>query len=166
MGQFQRRGALDSESIGVAFVNRLHLGWTAVILIAAQMSYYAAAAQVIPVLMLVLLVGESRFFKAKGNESGFGVAFPVFAMFVLLLGELGALRTLGRGHDSPFLWMFTSIGLLYGLLFIFQSALRSFLLEDLAKVSKVRRKGLRRLHFVSGLGAALIATVILVPTYQ
>jgi hypothetical protein len=134
-------------------------------LVAVQMGYYAAAAQVIPVLMLVLLVGESRFFKAKGDERGFGVAFPLFAMFVLLLGELTALRALGRGHDSPFLWTFTSIGLIYGLLFVFQSALRSFLEEDLAKakVPKKRREGLRRLHLLSALGAAVITMIILVP---
>jgi hypothetical protein len=137
----------------------------AVTLIATQMGYYAAAAQVIPVLMLVSLVGESRFFKTDGDARGFGVAFPLFAMFVLLVGELAALRTLGQGHDSSLLWGLTTGGLTYGLVFVFQSALRSFLLEDLAGVSKARREGLRRLHLIAGLGSVLVAAIVLIPSY-
>lgn len=133
--------------------------------IAAQMGYYAAAAQVIPVLMLVLLIGESRIFKADGDESVFGVVFPLFAMFVLLVGELATLRTLGRGHDSSFLWALATGGLVYGLLFVFQSALHVFLLEDLAQVPRGRREGLRRLHLVTALGGLLAAAVLLLPSY-
>lgn len=143
----------------------MHLGWIIVTLIAAQMGYYAAAAQVIPVLMLVSLIGESRFFKVDGDASGFRVAFPLFAMFVLFVGELAALRTLGQGHDSSFLWGLTTGALAYGLIFVLQSALRSFLLEDLAEVSKARGDGLRRLHLIAGIGSVVLAAIVLLPSY-
>ena len=132
--------------------------------IAAQMGYYAAAAQVIPVLMLVLLVGESRFFKAK-RADGRWLMVALFAMFVLLIGELTALRTLSRGHDSLALWMATTMGLLYGLGFVLQSAVRSLLLDDLKHVSQARQKGLWRLGVVSVFGSLVVITVILLPSY-
>jgi hypothetical protein len=130
----------------------------------SQMGYYAAAAQVIPVLMLVLLVGESRFFKAKPAD-GLWLLLALFAMFVLLLGELTALRTLGRGSDSAALWACTTGGLVYGLVFVFQSAVRTLLLEDLKEVSPKRRRGLMRLSLVAAFGSIAIIAVILLPSY-
>lgn len=131
--------------------------------IAAQMGYYAAAAQVIPILMLVLLLGESRFFRVDNDDKGFHLAFPLIAMLVLLLGEVAALRVLGQGHDSGALWTFTTIGLFYSLGFFFQSAVRSFLLDDKLQMSDKRRAGLNRLAVVVSLTGALVTLIVFLP---
>jgi hypothetical protein len=127
------------------------------------MGYYSTAAQVIPVLMLVVLIGESRYFKAECID-GPWLLMALFAMFVLLIGELAALRTLGRGHDSGLLWAGTTVGLAYGLVFVFQSAVRTLLLEDLAQVSSKRRRGLSRLTMGVALLSILVIAVILFPS--
>ncbi len=131
--------------------------------IAAQMGYYAAAAQVIPILMLVLLVGESRFFRADNDDDGFYLVFALAAMLLLLVGEVTALRVLGQGRDSFALWAFTTISLLYSLGFFFQSAVRSFLLDDKLRVSDKRRDGLNRLALVMTLTGALVTLIVLMP---
>ncbi len=130
--------------------------------IAAQMGYYAAAAQVIPVLMLVLFLGESRFFRADRHDSSFALLISLFAMFVLVAGELAALRVLSQGEETGIFWALTTAGLLYGLSFVFSSAVGSLLLEDMSKVSKKRREGLRRLNFVVGMASVVLIGIILV----
>ncbi|HEV7563006.1 MAG TPA: hypothetical protein VGO24_05845 [Solirubrobacterales bacterium] len=86
----------------------------------AQLRFYEAAAQVIPILLLALAVGESRVkLQTRPNPV---VAICLVALFggCMIAGELAALRVLSEGHDSDFLHGLTVASLAFGLSFLLQ----------------------------------------------
>jgi hypothetical protein len=127
----------------------------------AYMAYYEAAMQVIPTLMFMLFVGENRYFKAKRSDSRC-LWLVLSAICILFLGEVMALRTLERGHDSAFLWACTTAGLVYALLLVFQSAVRTLLL-NVAHINNKRREGLERLNIAVALVALVFTAIVFFP---
>lgn len=118
---------------------------------AAQQSFYEAAVQIIPILLLVLFLGEGRVVRADsgGPEEWRGTAlFGLGAIGVMLLGELGALRVIADGHDTYFLHGMTALALVYGFTFIFAQAAKLLLLGGTEPVSAGRQAALGRLYMV------------------
>lgn len=71
--------------------------------IGTQSTYYAVVAQVIPVFLLILVVGQGRL-QARAAEFDPGFLVPVLSQVaILLVGELCALRILITGSETPFL---------------------------------------------------------------
>lgn len=71
--------------------------------LAIQSTYYAVVAQIIPVFLLILVVGESRL-RARGSQfDGVFLGAMLYQVVVLLIGELCALRILVSGSESSFL---------------------------------------------------------------
>src|ERR1700742_2292699 len=110
-------------------------------------AFYATSAAIIPVLMLVVFVGEGRIVRREGldprhrQSSAF---MGVGAMFVMFVGELCALRTLGQGHDTYFLRHLTSLGVVYGFLFVLAQGAKLLLLEQPDAVPRERLEALER----------------------
>lgn len=80
-----------------------------------DLTYYEAVAQIIPILLLAMAVGESRL-QARKSVS------PVFAVFavlaiggVMVAGEVAALRVLGDGSGSNIAKQLTAISVAIGL---------------------------------------------------
>lgn len=72
-------------------------------------TYYAVVAQVIPVILLIFVVGESRL---RARSAEFDPVFIVAAVgqvALLLIGELCALRILVTGHETPLLRGFVAV---------------------------------------------------------
>jgi hypothetical protein len=65
--------------------------------------FYSTAAQIIPVLLLVIAL-ERRFFRPAGGSkpAGYAIDLVLSAVGLLLIGwaELGALQALDRGHGT------------------------------------------------------------------
>ena len=130
--------------------------------IAAAQGFYELAAQIIPVLLLVLFVGENRLIRGdrRGHSDWRNIALlSLGATAVMLLGELAALRTVARGHDSPFLYGITAIALVYGLTFVFAQATKLLLLEQKDRFSPARQVALGRFYL-------LVVGVVLVGSYE
>lgn len=129
---------------------------------AAQQAFYEAAAQIIPILLLVMAVGEYRLGRrinpAKAHE-----VYPavIFVTVVMLVGELAALRVLLRGSDSAALEALTNASLASGFAFLVISMARELLLPSGASLThdvSVRRM---RLLGLTGLGIAFAAYFML-----
>src|SRR4051812_25375872 len=92
---------MDTSLTGLGYPNHNRL---AVMLpLAAQIAYYAVVAQIIPVFLLILVIGEGR---PQPRESRFDPGFlaaVLIVVAVLLLGELCALRILLGGSETQFL---------------------------------------------------------------
>src|SRR5262245_15597604 len=87
----------------------------------AHLAFYEAAAQIIPICLLTAFLGEGRIAKGDGESSHGWGSFALVALFVMgvmLFGELAALGTLARGHDTYFFHGLTTLALVYGFLVI------------------------------------------------
>jgi hypothetical protein len=73
-------------------------------LIAAQAGFYEAVAQVLPVLLLVMTVGEARLQKRKEGHGkqdlGVAVLLTLAMAAFVVAGEIASLRVLMNGSDS------------------------------------------------------------------
>ena len=84
-----------------------------------HLGFYEAAAQVIPVLLLVMAFGETRLRVDMPKRANYSDAYYVLAGFlVVIMGEIAALRALATGHDDGELHSLTAGGLALGLSFI------------------------------------------------
>jgi hypothetical protein len=123
-----------------------------VVALSAEQGFYEAATQIIPILLLVLFLGEGRVIRAdiRGREGWRSTAlFGLGAIAVMLLGELGALRVISDGEDSHFLHGMTALALVYGFTFIFAQAAKLLLLGQGEVISPARQAALGRLYMVS-----------------
>jgi hypothetical protein len=85
----------------------------------AHLGFYEAAAQVIPVLLLVMAFGETRLRVDMPKRANYSDAYFVLAGFlVVITGEVAALRVLATGQDDGGLHSLTASGLALGLSFI------------------------------------------------
>jgi hypothetical protein len=85
----------------------------------AHLGFYEAAAQVIPVLLLVMAFGESRLRVERPEEATYLDAYAVLLGFlILVVGEVAALRVLLTGNDDGGLHFMAASGVAYGLAFI------------------------------------------------
>lgn len=119
--------------------------------IAAEQGFYEAAAQIIPILLLVLFLGDGRVIRAdiRGRAGWRSTAlFGLGAVAVMLIGELGALRVISEGRDSHFLHGMTALALVYGFTFIFAQAARLLLLGQAEIIPPAREAALGRLYAV------------------
>jgi hypothetical protein len=71
--------------------------------LAIQSGYYAVVAQIIPVFLLILVVGESRPRARRSQFDGVFLGAILYQVGVLIIGELCALRILIGGSESAFL---------------------------------------------------------------
>jgi hypothetical protein len=86
----------------------------------ADLDFYEASAQVIPVLLLAAAVGESRV-KIRKRVNGHAAIILVFAVaLAICAGEVAALRVLTSGDDSKLLFDLTAMSLGLGLGFLIQ----------------------------------------------
>jgi hypothetical protein len=132
------------------------------LLVAAEQGFYELAAQIIPVLLLVLFIGEDRLIRGESSSSDGWRSTALLglgATAVMLLGELAALRTVERGNDSPFLNGLTVIALVYGFTFIFAQATKLLLLGRGESISAARQAALGRFYLVA-------VAVVLVGSYE
>lgn len=137
-----------------------------VLVVAASQAFYEAATQVIPVLLLVLAIGEGRVIRTdtKQPEEWLGTALvAVFAIGVLVLGELCALKALARGGDSYVLHGATVMALVYGFTFVFAQAVKLILLGRTEHFSPARVAALGRLYMLIVVAALLVSLAILLP---
>lgn len=95
---------------------------------AARLDYYEAAAQVIPVLFILLAFGEARLIAIRSDAPPIiGTVFFLGVMMCLVLGEVVALRVLASGHDDLGLGFVVTGSLAFAFeLIIFQVAFRHF----------------------------------------
>jgi hypothetical protein len=110
-------------------------------------AYYATSAGVIPVLILVVFVGEGRVVKREGWDPQHRESYAwmgIGAMFVMFLGELCALRALGQGHDTYLLQHMTSLAVVYGFLFVLMQGAKLLLLDQPESFPLERLQGLDR----------------------
>jgi hypothetical protein len=122
-------------------------------LLAFQRSFYESAVQVLPILILVIAVGELRL---RGKRWGFGSFFYVLlTISFMIFGELVAFAVLAGSGDSTFDQVAVVASLLLGcLLLIYKIA--SLLHDDvLDEVDEVMTGAF-------ALGAALIAIIAVV----
>lgn len=136
------------------------------IVIGAQTGFYEAAVQVIPVLLLVLVVGEGRVIKTdreRISEWRSATFAALFTTGVLLLGELAALRTLERGHDTYLLRGLTVMGLVYGFLAVFGQATMLMLLGRKKGLSPGREEALGRFWALIIVVALVVSIGVLMP---
>lgn len=130
--------------------------------VAAEQGFYELAAQIIPVLLLVLFIGEGRLIRADSQGSNgwrHTALLGLGATAVMFLGELAALRTVEQGYDSPFLNGLTVIALVYGFTFIFAQATKLLLLGRGEPFSPARQAALGRFYLVA-------VVVVLVGSYE
>jgi hypothetical protein len=110
-------------------------------------AYYATSAAIIPVLMLVVFVGEGRIVRREGWDPQHRKSYAwmgIGAMFVMFLGELCALRTLGQGHDTYLLRHMTSLAIVYGFLFVLTQGAKLLLLDQPGSFPLERLQDLER----------------------
>jgi hypothetical protein len=84
-----------------------------------NLGFYEAAAQVIPVLLLVMAFGESRLRVSNPKRATYADAYYILAGFLIVVfGEVAALRVLLMNDDGGGLHALTVAGIAYGLMFI------------------------------------------------
>jgi len=71
--------------------------------LAVQSAYYAVVAQVIPVFLLILVVGQSRWQARTSQFDRVFLGAVLYQVVLLVIGELCALRILLTGSESSFL---------------------------------------------------------------
>lgn len=86
-------------------------------ILAAQESFYEAAAQVIPVLLLVMAVGEAGLRPRKSEPAWTGV-LAVLTVVIIIIGEIVALGVLSSGEESRATRFLTAQSIGMGLSFI------------------------------------------------
>jgi hypothetical protein len=79
--------------------------------------FYEAAAQVLPVLVLVMAVGELRL-RAESKDGLFGFLFPLLTMASMLFAELAAFAALAGGDGSSVIAVIVLLGLMFGCIFL------------------------------------------------
>ncbi|MDX6625423.1 MAG: hypothetical protein QOE56_412 [Solirubrobacterales bacterium] len=138
------------------------------IVLGAQQGFYEVAAQVIPVLLLVLVLGEGRVIRTDRGElqlkewratalAGIG------ATGVMMLGEMAALRSLEMGHDSYLLRGLTAMALVYGFMFVFGQAAKLILLGRADQLTPRRTQALVRFWAVVAMTELLVSVGLLLP---
>jgi hypothetical protein len=86
----------------------------------ADSSFYEAAAQIIPVLLLAAAVGESRLKVRNEIDARLAGAVVFLVAVTICVGEIAALRVLVVGHDSRGIFDLTIFSLGIGLGFVVQ----------------------------------------------
>lgn len=76
-------------------------------------SFYEAAAQVLPVLVLVMAVGELRL-RAEKKDGLLGFLFPLLTMALMLFAEFAAFAALTGGEGSSSNAAIVLLGLMLG----------------------------------------------------
>lgn len=138
------------------------------IVAAAQQGFYEVAAQVIPVLLLVLVLGEGRVIRTdredlKPKEWRLTALVGIGATAVMMLGELAAFGTLERGHDSYFLRGLTALALVYGFMFVFGKATMLILLGGNSQLSRRREEALARFWALITMAGLVVSLAVLLP---
>lgn len=85
--------------------------------IALQMQFYEAAAQVIPVLLLVMAVGESSL-RPRRTEPRWASYLALAMVFFIVIGEIVALGVLASGEEGRLSRSLTAQSIGMGLSFI------------------------------------------------
>jgi len=69
---------------------------------APNAGYYEVAAQIIAILFLAMVIGEARFEVRRDVKPIYGLIVVLFAVFIMLAGEIAALRVLllGKGTEA------------------------------------------------------------------
>jgi hypothetical protein len=119
------------------------------LLLGAQQGFYAAAAGIIPVLFLVLMIGEGRVVRADDKSESEWRSTALIAigvMAILVLGEMAALRSLALGHDSYALHGAVVSAVVYGFALVFAQAVKLILLDGGRKLSLGRIEALGRFY--------------------
>lgn len=128
--------------------------------IAAQQAFYDAAAQVLPILLLVMAVGETRL-KARfaTRLEDLWVNLFVFIPMVLFVvaGEIAALRALAQGNAGETEHTLTTAGFAMGLTYLFLWFLRSTLDDFQQHLSPEARR--RQLRLVLPLMSAFLCGI-------
>jgi hypothetical protein len=88
--------------------------------IAAEQAFYGTAAQIIPILLLTMAFGETRFRASDDDLPAHWMSAMaiVFVVILMVFSELAALRVLAIGADSTATYVMTSVGLIIGSVFI------------------------------------------------
>lgn len=138
------------------------------IVAATHQGFYEVAAQVIPVLLLVLVLGEDRVIRTdreglKPKEWRLTALVGIGATAVMTLGGLAAFRTLERGHDSYFLHGLTALALVYGFMFVFGKATMLILLGGNSQLSRRREEALARFWALITMTGLVVSLAVLLP---
>lgn len=120
--------------------------------IAADQAFYAAAAPILAVLLLVIAVGEARLTgRGRGDRRPPILGTLLTAVVSLLLvvcGIVSALCALASGHDSGPIPAFTAAGLAFGMGFI-TLRLTIAMLDDFGSEPEVFNRQLRFVTLIS-----------------
>jgi len=96
---------------------------------AIQSTYYAVVAQIIPVFLLILVVGQSRFQSRRPQFDGVFLGVVLAQVAVLLVGELCALRILLTGSETSFLRTMVAVSVALALAHVVMRFLLSLLID-------------------------------------
>jgi hypothetical protein len=122
--------------------------------LAAQTGFYGAVAQILPVLLLVMTIGETRLQKRTDGQEKADLKFAIFFTVVFFLfvaaGEIAALRVLMHGSDGEADEAFAVGGVVAGLTYVVIWAVRSSFDEYREDFSSgAQKRQLRLLAMVS-----------------
>jgi hypothetical protein len=133
---------------------------------ADQQGFYVAAAGIIPVLFLVLMIGDGRVVRAEAGSSDEWRNIALIAigvMALMVLGEMSALRVLQLGHDSYLLRGATVSAIIYGFGIVFAQAVKLVLLEGKKGIPRRRIEALGRLYMFVVVILLALSYAILMP---
>jgi len=124
----------------------------------SEVTFYATAAQVIPVLALALLVERRLFFERSDHLSVSVTLYALSVLIILVGGELVALNAVLSGGSSVALAV-TMAALTWGLLFLFASAFH----RQIAALSRAAPRWVRRIAEpgLLILAVVMVATIML-----
>jgi hypothetical protein len=124
------------------------------VIVAAQESFYEAAAQVIPVLLLVLAVGEASL-RPRLSEPSEVSYMAIFTLVFMALGEVVTLGALASGEAGTWAQFFTSASIGIGLGFlIFRFSLLVW--EEQKRVPRQEPPWKVALILPTGMGASIV----------
>ncbi len=134
----------------------------------AQQGFYEVAAQVIPVLLLVLVLGEGRIIRTdqgdlRPKEWRATALAGIATTGVMMLGEMSALRSLEMGHDSYLLRGLTAMALVYGFMVVFGQAAKLILLGREDQLTPGRAEALTRFWTVVAMTELVVSVGLLLP---
>jgi len=129
--------------------------------LAVQTSFYEAAAQVLPVFLLVMTIGEARLQKRIKGDRKEDLKLVIVLTLALVLGvvagEVASFRVLMRGRDGEVERAFAIGGIATGLGYVVMWVVRSTFDEYREDFSlKAQRRQIRLQLFITVLAAAFV----------
>jgi flagellar basal body-associated protein FliL len=122
------------------------------LLFAAEPAFYETLAQILPVFLLVMAIGEARLPRRRPGEGKEDLKVNIFLSIAMILfvvaGEVASLRAVAEGDASEAEHAFATAGFAAGLVYVVMWMIRSGLDEYRDDFSPAARKRQLRLTII------------------